>query len=822
MRLLIPLAGWLLAAAPAQAALINGADYAGAALSPNNGDDLSGTFTNVGSFTIPAGETVYVAAGTTLVVYASTISIEGVLDGTGAGQGGGAGGASGSAGATGVGANPPGTRTQAAGAGTGGAAGLGAAGASAGGAGGAGAGGASAGQPGSAYGSTGTLTIPLSSDDLLQGSGGGGGGGDDNVTGGAGGAGGGAVYLEASSITISGSIVVSGEDAGPVNDTNAGTHPGGGGGGSGGTVLIRAPGSLSFAAGSSVTANGGTGGDVTDSLFAGPAEPGGGGGGGRVKIFAGPGAAYAVTLSTGEGAAGGNGGSSVSVDATNPPVAGSSGTVSFGVIASSPTDFAAEAVYVTSISWAWTASAAGDGPSVNEYRIFPATETAPLLSPESTISASVTASTVTSLTPNTTYYRFVTHYTDWGDSLPSNYVSTHTLADVPLSAAAPFTSMADASMTVNWTAGAAGNPSYTTYEVDRSTNAEFAAPVSTSYVVGLSSSPAGLSPNTTYYFRVRAINLDDVPTAFLAAVSTPTLGSVPASPAASDVFVTSVTISWTTGANPAGTLYLAQISTDNFATVNESSQTSSSFATFFALNPGTPYYLRAAAINSAGVLSAFSAVVSTTPGSDLGNSSPPAAPVAPTPSTRYSYNGDVTFTWNAVPNAVDYQIILGSFPGGDDVISAGSATRTISTSYAVTGLTSGRSYYAEVAARSGAGVTGAFSASSSGVAVFIAAGSSLISAPYNWPNPFNPDQGATQIGFSLGAPASVDIKIYTLQGELVRDETFSFGSAGNQIATWDGRNGNGMKVAPGGYIATLRKDYGDHSETQRLKIAVLY
>ena len=68
-----------------------GADLGGADLVVTHGDVLSGTFTNVGEFTIPAGVTVSVASGVPLSIQAGRIDVAGTLDGRGAGQPGGAG-----------------------------------------------------------------------------------------------------------------------------------------------------------------------------------------------------------------------------------------------------------------------------------------------------------------------------------------------------------------------------------------------------------------------------------------------------------------------------------------------------------------------------------------------------------------------------------------------------------------------------------------------------------------------------------------------------------------------------------------------------------
>ena len=73
----------------ADAATITGGDKGGADITVANGDVLSGTLTNVGTFTIPAGVTVTVAPGTALSITAVKIVIDGVLDGTGQGSAGG-------------------------------------------------------------------------------------------------------------------------------------------------------------------------------------------------------------------------------------------------------------------------------------------------------------------------------------------------------------------------------------------------------------------------------------------------------------------------------------------------------------------------------------------------------------------------------------------------------------------------------------------------------------------------------------------------------------------------------------------------------------
>ncbi|MDD5303575.1 MAG: fibronectin type III domain-containing protein, partial [Elusimicrobia bacterium] len=664
----------------------------------------------------------------------------------------------------------------------------------------------------------GTVTSPISADDAFQGSGGGGGGANASVSGGAGAPGGAAIYIEAASMTVTGSILVDGSTASAVAFGAAGTSPGGGGGGGGGTIQLRVLNALSLSDGSILSAKGGGGGNVSSS-FAGTKDPGGGGGGGRIKLFYRSAVVGTVTLSTAAGVAGGLGGFSGTVDVSTPPVAGAIGAVSFGVVASSPAAFAASSVYATSISWTWSAAPSfGDGPAASQlYRIFPSSAAAPLPAPQTTATSLAGGVTEQTLIPNTTYSRFVTAFTDWGDSVPSASVSTHTLAEAPMPGAAAFTGVAATALTLNWTGGA--NPSYTVYEVNAATSAGFSAPVSTSFAAAVSSSPASLAPNTTYYFRVRAVNLDGVPTAFLATQATATLAAAPASPAAGPVHITSGVFTWSGGANPPDTLYTAQVSSDNFFSLTDSSDTLATSATFFTLTPGTQYFLRVRAVNRNGVTSVFSTVISTTAG-NLSNTTAPAAPGAPVADRAFSYDGKANFAWADATSPVgilDYNLIVGSLPGASDLFAGNVAVA----SYSASGMLTGRSYYAQVRARSNAGVYSVFSAVGAAVPVFIPEQNAPIAKPFSWPNPFDPARGEAQIGFYLEEAADVVLKIYTLQGRLIAKRSQSF-AAGNQILTWNGNSESGTRVSPGGYVAVIEKRYGSRVSIQKLKIAVLY
>ena len=83
--------------------------------------------------------------------------------------------------------------------------------------------------------------------------------------------------------------------------------------------------------------------------------------------------------------------------------------------------------------------------------------------------------------------------------------------------------------------------------------------------------------------------------------------------------------------------------------------------------------------------------------------------------------------------------------------------------------------------------------------------SALLGAVINFPNPFSPDaDGFTTIEYHLDSPMDVEIQIYNLFGELVRNMDQSSNVAGAQQVRWDGRNGYGDMVGNGGYSCVVR------------------
>jgi len=71
----------------------------------------------------------------------------------------------------------------------------------------------------------------------------------------------------------------------------------------------------------------------------------------------------------------------------------------------------------------------------------------------------------------------------------------------------------------------------------------------------------------------------------------------------------------------------------------------------------------------------------------------------------------------------------------------------------------------------------------------------------NAPNPFNP---STVVSYELGKDEWVELEIFDLLGRKVRTLVDEPRSSGSHLATWDGRDDRGVRVATGAYLYRLR------------------
>jgi flagellar hook assembly protein FlgD len=89
----------------------------------------------------------------------------------------------------------------------------------------------------------------------------------------------------------------------------------------------------------------------------------------------------------------------------------------------------------------------------------------------------------------------------------------------------------------------------------------------------------------------------------------------------------------------------------------------------------------------------------------------------------------------------------------------------------------------------------------------------------NYPNPFNPD---TWIPYQLKEDTTVEVRIYTITGQLVRTLNLGYQPAGFYITKekavyWDGKNAAGEHVSSGVYFYTIQA--GEYTATRKMVIA---
>ncbi len=89
----------------------------------------------------------------------------------------------------------------------------------------------------------------------------------------------------------------------------------------------------------------------------------------------------------------------------------------------------------------------------------------------------------------------------------------------------------------------------------------------------------------------------------------------------------------------------------------------------------------------------------------------------------------------------------------------------------------------------------------------------------NYPNPFNPE---TWIPYRLASEADVNLRIYSINGVLVRTLALGRQDAGvyqsrGRAAYWDGKNGVGEVDVSGVYFYTLTA--GDFTATRKMYIS---
>ncbi|HPI74703.1 MAG TPA: FlgD immunoglobulin-like domain containing protein, partial [bacterium] len=83
----------------------------------------------------------------------------------------------------------------------------------------------------------------------------------------------------------------------------------------------------------------------------------------------------------------------------------------------------------------------------------------------------------------------------------------------------------------------------------------------------------------------------------------------------------------------------------------------------------------------------------------------------------------------------------------------------------------------------------------------------------NYPNPFNPE---TRLYFQIPEPQNVQLVIYNIRGQIVRNLVDNRLEAGDHIVNWDGRDNRGIPAPTGVYIYRIKA--GDHIAARKMTL----
>ncbi|MBI4249310.1 MAG: hypothetical protein HY611_07390, partial [Elusimicrobia bacterium] len=313
--------------------------------------------------------------------------------------------------------------------------------------------------------------------------------------------------------------------------------------------------------------------------------------------------------------------------------------------------------------------------------------------------------------PNTQYsFKAKARNAIGAETVETATISTYTAAVAPTSslAASTFSSITAYTFTLNWSSGASNtgfNPAYTDYVAHLSTASNFTGTIISSNTKNFNASGFTLTPDTTYYARVKGINVDGVDTWYTSFGSSMTHAAVETSPLYStytSVFSSSFTLQWDSGTiaggyNHSGTRYVAEISSmSSFTPLWFSSSTLNIYSTYTALSLNTTYFARVRGLNAIGAYSAYT---------DFGSTVTLAT--APVASSLYStftavYASSFTVNWDSGTQAGGFNPsstrYLAEISTKSNFTPLWDSSSTLNISATFTALTANTTYYARVKA----------------------------------------------------------------------------------------------------------------------------
>ncbi len=276
-----------------------------------------------------------------------------------------------------------------------------------------------------------------------------------------------------------------------------------------------------------------------------------------------------------------------------------------------------------------------------------------------------------------------------GKEVESGYFSKYVSTPATLGTGASYSSSA----TVIGSAAAYPNPSATLYEIQTSSAPDFSGVLIYASSTAWPAPLTGLSGNTTYYTRLSALYMGEDPTPYPATPMSSflTLPALPVQVGFSDVFASSLTVTWSANTNSPATRYSVHISQQINFDVGSYFTTYASSYTFYGLPPNATHFVRVKAIGSLGdetpfVLLGSTITTAATPGA--------TAPCAVSSTTITAY-------WSDSGNSAGTQYIAQVSTNNFSTIMASS--QTINTYALFDGMLPNTTYYVRAASLNAAG-----------------------------------------------------------------------------------------------------------------------
>jgi fibronectin type 3 domain-containing protein len=301
-------------------------------------------------------------------------------------------------------------------------------------------------------------------------------------------------------------------------------------------------------------------------------------------------------------------------------------------------------------------------------------------------SPSISTYTDTGLSSNTTYYYKITAVDNSGESDYSSYTYATTSSSPSAPTGVSAAAQSSGSIRVSWSSVSRAS-SYKVYRAASPSGpyAEVGSPSSSPYT------DTGLSPDTTYYYLVTAVNSagESGYTSYTSATTSGNAPSAPTGVSAAAQSSSSIRVSWSSVSGASS--YKVYRSTSPSGLYAEVGSPSSSPYTDTGLLPDTTYYYLVTAVNSAGESGYTSYTSATTSGS---------VPSAPTGvSAAAVTSSSIQVSWSSVSGASSYKVYRGTRSSGS-YTEVGSSS---SSPYTDTGLSWDRTYYYKVKAVNNAG-----------------------------------------------------------------------------------------------------------------------